>query len=62
MNKFIDAYVKKITEELEYLNTSGFTGNIEFQVNCKGGKIANMNIGVKQSWKLETDYAKEPIS
>jgi hypothetical protein len=46
-----NSYLNKIYEELEFCKKSSFTGNIIFQVNFREGKIGNMNVEVKQSFK-----------
>jgi len=48
----IQKYLDYIKKELEYLKESKFTGHMDFSVNLKLGGIANMNIGVNQSIKM----------
>ena len=47
------AYEDKIHDEMEFCRRNHFTGNIIFQVNFRDGKIGNMNIEIKQSFKLQ---------
>lgn len=47
-------YLNKIEEEIRFLYKGNFTGKIIFKVNFKEGGIANMNLGIDQSWKSLT--------
>src|SRR3990167_7586413 len=46
-------YLEVVDYELDKLNSSEFTGNIEFQVNFKKGGIGSMNVVLRKSVKFE---------
>jgi hypothetical protein len=49
--RMTEKYLEKIADEIKLCEKERFTGNINFQINLKEGKIGNMNEGVNQSFK-----------
>jgi len=45
-------YLDFVEQELDQF-ANDFVGNVDFQLNIKGEKIANMNVAMRKSVKLD---------